>query len=379
MTELDRALLRTLADWDTGTLPVVSVYLDVDGRRYPRPQDYEQRLDPLLHPVREAFEAAVDREARLSLNGDAHGIDDFVRTRFVRGSTRGLAVFSCSRARLWEVVELPRDVRDQIEVGPIPDVRQLEALAERFERVCTVLVDGTSARIFFSGLGRIEEDPDVLVDDVPGRHEQGGWSQGRYQRHIGEHRKGHLKHVAEALFGRFQERPFDHLVLGGPDEAVAELEGHLHDYLRQRIRARLHLPVKTTSAAEVLERTVELEDRMEREEERAVVDEVVAQVSAGRNAVAGLRPVLRALADARVARLVVAIDVRAAGTSCPSCGRLAEANGGRCETCGAEVADVPDVVEAAVAQAFRQGADVQIVEEDGELHRLGGVGAILRF
>jgi hypothetical protein len=32
-----------------------------------------------------------------------------------------------------------------------------------------------------------------------------------------------------------------------------------------------------------------------------------------------------------------------------------------------------------VAQAFRQGAEVQIVTEDGDLRELGGIGALLRF
>ena len=48
MTALDRQLARSLADWKPGEFPVTTVYLSVDGRQYPRTQDYEVRLDELL-------------------------------------------------------------------------------------------------------------------------------------------------------------------------------------------------------------------------------------------------------------------------------------------------------------------------------------------
>ena len=40
---------------------------------------------------------------------------------------------------------------------------------------------------------------------------------------------------------------------------------------------------------------------------------------------------------------------------------------------------VPDVVEAAVAHALRQGCRVETFSEDGALAGLGGIGALLRF
>ena len=47
---------------------------------------------------------------------------------------------------------------------------------------------------------------------------------------------------------------------------------------------------------------------------------------------------------------------------------------------GAARADeVPDVVEAAVAHALRQGCRVETFSEDGALAGLGGIGALLRF
>jgi peptide chain release factor subunit 1 len=375
MADLDRTLLRKLAEWTPEPYPVVSLYLSVDGRRFPRRQDYETRLDDLTRRIGEAADRASNREVARSLGGDVAEIERFAG-RFDRGATRGLALFSASGAGLWEELLLSRPVPDRVEIGPTPHLLPLEALLETYEAFCTVLVDGEKARIFLAELGRIEEEAG-LMDDVPGRHDQGGWAQGRFQRHIGDHRSRHLKRVAESLLRFFQRRRFDHLILSGPDEVVAEFERELHDWLRQRVRARVHLPI-TASGAEVLERSLQIEEDVEREAEREAVGRLVAEAGSGRRGVAGLRPVLRALGESRAGTLVVAAELHAPGVVCSDCGRLAE-RGRRCGACGGDLHDVPDVVEAAVAQAFRQGAEVQIVTEDGNLRELGGIGALLRF
>jgi peptide chain release factor subunit 1 len=375
LTELDRTLVRKLAEWSPGGLPITSVYLSVDGRLYPRRQDYLLRMDELLRSVHEQGEA-LPKEQRSSVEADVEDVRVFVTDTFDRGNDRGLALFSCAAAGLWEDIELPRSVRNHATVAPHPDLLQLEALLEVYESFCMVLVDSEKARIFLAELGRIEEQS-ALLDDVPNRHDQGGWSQGRYQRHVDEHRKGHLKHAAEVLFRFFKRRSFDHLILGGPEEIVAEFEHELHDYLRQRILTRVPRPVGA-STDEVLGRALEAEEDLDRRRVREAIAQIRAEQAAGRRAVAGLEKTLAALAENRVATLVVAIDLQAAGRECSSCGRLA-VSGKRCTTCGSSTRANPDVVEAAVAQALRQGSRVETVIEDGAFDTLGGVGALLRF
>jgi peptide chain release factor subunit 1 len=373
MTELDRGLLRKLAEWDTG-FPITSVYLTVDGRRFPRKTDYELRLDELLRNARTQAQG-LEREAIRSVERDAAAVSEFVREEFDRGDTRGLAMFSSNGAGLWEVVEISRPVRDRVVVAPQPDLVPLEALVETYRPTGVVLVDFEKARLFVVDMGRIDEVTD-LWDEVPGRHDQGGWAQMRMQRHVDDHRARHLKHVADALFSLWRRTPFEHLALAGPPEAQRELEASLHDYLRQRVTARLPLPM-AASRAEVLERVVELEEDVERERERAVVDRVAQAAAAGDRGVTGLDESLRALSDGRVSELVVSFDLSSPGGVCGSCGRLAT-NDGACPTCGQPMDAVPDVVDAAVATALRTGSQVEVVLDAG-LQDLGGIGALLRF
>jgi peptide chain release factor subunit 1 len=374
MSGLDRTLLRALADWDPGDAPITSVYLTVDGRRFPRRVDYQVRLDELLRRAREQADG-LDRQGVRSVERDLAAMSEFVRDEFDRGDQRGLALFSSTAAGLWEVVPVPRPVHDRAVVAPEADLLPLEAVLETYRTTCAALVDYASARLFLVELGRITEVTD-LRDDVPNRHDQGGWAQMRMQRHVDDHRAKHLKHVAEDLFELSRRRPFEHLVLAGPAEAHRDLEGSLHDYLRQRVRGAVTLPMGA-SGPEVLSRVLEIEESIERDREREAIDRLAHAAGANDHGVAGLERTLGALGEGRVGELVVSIDLSAPGARCRSCGRLSPTVG-PCPSCGATTDPVPDVVESAVASAYRSGASVESVVGDG-LEPFGGIGAILRF
>jgi peptide chain release factor subunit 1 len=374
MTKLDRRLLRELADWTTDGFPVTSLYLDVDGRRFPRRADYLVRLDDLL---RKAGNGPWSTNHRRSIDGDAVRIRRFVSDEFDRDGTRGLALFSSTGPGLWKEVELPQSVRDRLSVAPRPQLLPLEAVLESFESFCTALVDGKKARVFMTVGGQIEEVSEIL-DDVPGRHDQGGWAQARLQRHIKDHIQRHLKHVADVLLQQQQEHGFDHLILAGPDEVVAELERELHDYVRRTVVGRVTLPM-TARAIDVLERTLAIEEELQTKREWQAVDRLVSEIgSATGRAVAGFEDTIGALESGRVETLIVAFGLEASGVRCTRCGHLST-GGDRCTVCGGEFEEAPDLVEEAMELALRQRCEVETVQDVPGLSTVGGIGALLRF
>jgi peptide chain release factor subunit 1 len=373
----DQELLRKLAAWETGGLPVSTLYLDVDGRRYPRRSEYVTRMDAMLGEPSAAPDKG-DREAFASFGRDCGRIRAFVAEEFDRsGRVRGMALFSCSGAGLWEDVALPQPLRDRFVVGPRPHLLPLEALLEQAETFCTAVVDREKARVVVSRLGEAEEISRVL-DDVPGQHDQGGWSQPRYQRHIEDHVQRHLKHVGDALLRLQQDRGFDHLVLGGPEEVVAALERELHDYVRRTILGRASLAM-TASVDEVLDQAMELERHLEERREQGAVEQLAAEVARGSGrAATGMGDTLAALEAGRVETLVVNDIFRADGVRCTSCGHM-DLDGERCAVCGSAVERVPDLVEEAVESALRQRCRVETITNGAPLEALGGIGALLRF
>ncbi|MBV9412352.1 MAG: hypothetical protein JO148_12200, partial [Acidimicrobiia bacterium] len=222
----------------TGVGPVTTCYLDVDGRRYVRPHDYEVELERMLRPLREREHRAGHHNACKDLKR----IEDHVKGGFDRSHTRGLALFAGSVDDLWEPLHLPVPVINRLVVNQHPQVRQLEAIIERAERFAVLLADRQRARLFVFQLGQLV-DWSERFDRLP-RHEDDGGDMVKDQMrdHVDSATHRHLLRTAEAAFELFHESGFDRLMVGAPGDIAGPLERILHPYLRERIAARLAVP-----------------------------------------------------------------------------------------------------------------------------------------
>lgn len=372
MAALSQDVVRSLASYKGGADPVVSVYLDVDGRRFVRPRDYELHLEALL---RRAGEQA---NGHATVSDDLRRIEAHVKGGIDRHRTRGLALFSCAPAGLWRVLELPVAVRNQAVVNATPNIRQLEGVLDNNERFGVLLADRQRARMFVFELGELV-DKSELFDVLP-RHEddRGDWDKDHLRDHTAEAAHHHLKRAADVAFSVFQDQDFDHLIVGAPDEIANELERLMHSYLRARVAARINVPVNATDTA-ICEAALEVEAQVERAKQARLVHRLRDAVGAGSGGVAGLAPVLAALVERRVDTLLVSDGYEAPGWRCPGCSYVA-VRGPACPVCpSATMGKVDDVVEEAVEDALGQSCRVEIVVGDADLDVMGRVGALLRF
>jgi peptide chain release factor subunit 1 len=372
---ISESRIRDLAGFKGEDAPVTSVYLDVDGRRRIRARDYELALERMVRPERERERAR--HEGKASVWADLKRIEDHVKGGVDRSRVRGLAVFSCSAHDFWEVIELAVPVRDRLVVNHSPYVRELEAVVARHERFAVLVADRQRARLFLFHQGELLDKQDQF--DVLPRHEDDGGQMGKDQvaGHTAAAAHRHLRHAAAAAFAFHQEQGFDHLALAGPDEITAELERELHPYLRERIAARIHLPV-TAADDDIRAALEEVEAAVERTREAAIVERLRQAVGSGTGGVAGLDGVLEALVARRVDTLVVSEDFEAPGWRCPSCAWVGT-RGRRCPLCESDMDQVGDVVEEAVEEALAQACRVAICRGDADLDVLGRVGALLRY
>ncbi len=376
-------LLRDLAGFTSERAPVTSCYLDVDGRRYIRPQDIEPHLDDLLRRGRRRLTGGPrdhghgDRAATASVEADLKRISDFVRGGIDRSSTRGLAMFSCSAAGLWQVVELAVAVPNVIVINATPHIRVLEAVVDHHLRFAVLLVDRQRARILLFDQGHLVDQQDHF-DQLPRHDDDGG--QMRHDDLAGHTQAAaahHLRRAAQAAFAVFQERPFDNLLLGVPDALARDMERELHPWLRDRIAARLSIPVGARDD-EIAHAAREVEETVERAREAALVERLRQAVGAGTGAAVGLADVLAALVARRVETLVVSDGYEAPGWRCRACGFVG-VRGRRCPVCAADMDQVDDVVEEAVEEALNQSCRLAICRDNPDLDVLGRIGAILRF
>ena len=371
MAALTEDVLRRLAGFKGDDAKVVSLYLDVDGRRFVRPRDYEVHLDALVR------EAAERSDAPRAAADDLARVANQVKAGLDRSNTRGLAIFSCLAHGLWQVIELPVPVRNQLVVNSTPHIRPLEAVLDENERFGVLLADKQRARMFVFELGQLV-DKNELFDQLP-RHEddQGDWDKDHVRDHSAELAHHHLRRAAQVAFAVFQAQPVDHLIIGAPDEIANELERELHSYLKGRIAARVNVPVNASEAA-IRQAALEVEAEVERAKEAKLVERLRHAVGAGSGGVAGLGGVLSALVERRVDTLILSDGYEAPGWRCRACGYIG-LKGPSCPVCPSAMERVDDVVEEAVAEARNQSCRVEVVVDSADLDVLGRIGALLRF
>jgi peptide subunit release factor 1 (eRF1) len=367
---LTKDTIRSLAAFQSPDAPVVSLYLDVDGRRRPRPQEYERQLDRMVRDALSSFDGG--RPAAR----DLERIAAHVHRGLDRSRVRGLALFSCVSAGLWEALELPIPVCDELVVNRSPQVAQLERLSEAHRSFGVLLADRQRARVLVIEMGEMAHGG-ALFDELP-RHEdeRGEWDKDHVHGHQAAAAQHHLRRAGQLAFSVFKRQGFDHLVLSGPEGVVAEVERELHSYLRDRIVARLSIPT-TAGDDEVRQAVLRVEEELERDRECGLVRSLQERLGAG-TAVAGLGPVLQALLERRVEALLVSAGFRTAGWRCPRCAALAE-RGRTCPVCSAPMNLVDDVVEESVGDAVLRSCSVVTCVDSADLDVLGRIGALLRY
>ena len=265
----------------------------------------------------------------------------------------------------------------------------LEALEERpfiepllelasSERWCVLLISHRASRIFTGTRDRLSEVAHVL-DDVHRHHEQGGWSQARYQRGVETETDWHIRSTCALLLERFERRAFDRMLLAGPAELHHRVERELQPQLRERLAGSFEIDVERASADEVHRRAMPLIEAQERRGEQEALERLEEGLAPSGHGAVGMDEVLEALNERRVGTLLLAHGFTAPGFICPSCGRLA-ADARAWTVDGTSPEARKDVVEDAIERAQTEGADVVIVRHLQErLAKHGSIGALLRF
>jgi peptide chain release factor subunit 1 len=369
--------LRRLAEIRLDKPVVLSLYLDLEPSQFavPRARASEVRslLDHAERRVRD-LDHNLSHEDRLGLGRSVERAREFLEGELDAEGAHGVAIFVSDGAGLFEAVKLPRGVSTRVDLDYSPVVGPLAGLA-RGERWCVTLVSRRDARIFRGSPEGLTER-EALRDEVHGQHDQGGWSQSRYQRHVEKEKDDHLKRAGEVLLRHFEREPFERLVVGGTNEVTADFEGKLHPYLAERLSGRIDVDVETANADEVLGKASPLLDQLEDERER----EALERLGDPARGAQGLLDVLEALNERRVETLLLAEGYRAAGTLCPRDGWLGPEGPRHCPADGTELVPREDIVEAAIELALQQSASVlPFTRRSHELHERGGVGALLRF
>jgi peptide subunit release factor 1 (eRF1) len=349
-----QSLIDRLAELSPGNGPFVSVYIDarpdqVGRDKYRAFVRTELKARAATYPDRSPERQSVER--------DVERILGWLESE-ARPQANGIALFACAAADVFEAVQLEVPIeRSEVIVGPAPHLYPLAAVLDRYRRHAAVVLDTNSARIFVFGLGEVVAQQAIDSPEIP-KSEAGGWSQARYQRHVEEFQRHHVKDVVETLQRIVREERVERIVVAANDVALPLFRAELPKALAERVVEVGDLDT-SSPRDRILRRTLEVTRERDARDDAERVRRMLDAYRAGGLGVVGVEPTLRALANGQVHELIMAAD--------PSRLRVGD---------GRTAAEVADEL---VAKARRTDARVTFIEDPALLAEAGGVGGLLRF
>jgi peptide chain release factor subunit 1 len=369
--------LRDLAGFRARKGCAISMFLDLDPSSAATAPELSTKINSLLDAAEKREAAQRDRlthEEREGLKADFARIRNFFDTDFSRDGARGFALFCAGLDSVWRTLTLPEPVRDSVGVGPTFSLAPLAPLVGRDGAIIAV-VGRERGELFRLRAGRLEEVVD-RTEEEPGRHDQGGWSQARYQRHIENLVFKHLRGVAEEL-DALERRTGADVVVVSSEETRAEFARLLSKEVEKAVVGWTHAeahagpPELLAAAKPVLE-----EARARREREK--IERWREEAGRGGRAAAGWSETLESASDGRVETLLFQEDAHRPAWECPKCGR-ASAEAGDCPIDGIPFERRDDGLDLALQRTLTNGGSAWAVRQHHDLEPVEGIGALLRF
>jgi peptide chain release factor subunit 1 len=377
-----RSEIRKLARIEESPFPFLSLYLNT---KWDNEQQRERIRLFTKNELKKVYDQIKDREDRRKIfiedqkQIERH-VEGLVRRSYDEG-VNGTAVFSCSGTGTFLTYPSIIPFKNECFISDLPALRPFAQLSSQYQNTLAVMVDTDSAKLFEVSLeGLLAESS--IESYVPGRHDQGGWAQMRYQRHIKDHMDKHHKEVAEQLAELFGSGKWKRIVLIGQDRIIANFKAFLPERVKQQIADTFSMDF-SEERSRVLGRVFERLLQKEREEVTREIQKLKERTPQGGLATLGLNRTLEALNQGQVHSLYLLTSVSLKGGKCRQCASLVLTHppddpSMSCPLCKGEI-KIVDLGEEMMRSALRQDGEVKWVEEDGVLKGHGGVAASLRF
>lgn len=372
--------LRDLAAFRSKQGCAVSLYVGLDPSIVPTAGDLASHTRSLLaRTERQLHEqsATLSSEERKALARDIERIGEWFEGEFNREGIRGVAVFSAERDNLFLALPLPSAVEDEARIAKQLYLAPLVRLVGHGDGALVAYVGRERGDVYRLRAGQLIPLTDETAD-VPGRHDQGGWSQARYERHIETIVDRHLRDVSDALDRCVRRLRGVRVVLAGPEEIRSGFEGLLAPETRAAlvgwVAAEAHV-----DASRLLEAARPLLDEWRAGREEDLLARWREEAARNGRAATGWDETLQAASDGRVELLLVQAGADRTAFVCPACGR-AQAIDGTCPLDGTTLQAADTGLDLAVHQTLTHGGTVEVIgEEHRDLEPVGGLAALLRF
>jgi peptide chain release factor subunit 1 len=370
------SLLRELAGFRAEKGCATSVYVNLDPSEVPTAGDAQTRMNALLNAAEKTDRTDLTHEQRSGLQADFDRIARWFDDDFERNGARGLAIFAAGLDNVWRTLPLPERVADGVKVGRDLYLAPLVPLVARADGTIVAVVGREQGQLYRLRDGRLEEIAEHY-DEQPGQHDQGGWSQARYSRHIEKLVQDHLKGVAQELDRSRRQLHSPKIVLVGAEETRSEFMEALSNEAREAVVGWTHAK-SSAGPAELLEAVTPILEKAEAKDESKAIERWREEAGRSGRAASGWEQTLEAASDARVDLLLFQEGSDHSAWRCPACGRAALSEGS-CPLDGTRLEPVDAGLDLAVHQTLAHGGAVWAIRYHDDLAPVEGIGALLRF
>src|SRR5687768_4477663 len=350
------AVLDRLADYESDSGHVVSVYLDV------KPEQPAQPYKTFLQAARSDHEDAA---------AEFDKIESYLEAE--KPTSQALAIFcALGEPALFETVALEAPLGGhRLYIDREPHVFPLERLADQYQSYAALLVNTNTARLYVFSAGAAERQ--VTVKNKKGKRvSAGGWSQARYQRRAENLHTKHMKEVADAVERLVREEQIARVLVAGDDVALPLLRDQLSPATRELLIEVGGVDIKTPEA-EVFRITLDAFREADQQNDEEHIEALLNAYRSGGLATVGLAGVRAALERGQVDRLLV--------PATPSTGSADRASSEADGTGPKEQRSQLDeaAIEELVTLARRTDAEITFIEDARLLAPARHVGAMLRY
>ncbi|MCB2154855.1 host attachment protein [bacterium] len=290
----------------------------------------------------------VDEGRREVVEQALDAVEEYLQER-LNPASRSVAVFSRQgKVPFFLALEFQAPLTDAVVVDDVPNIYGLVELKDVYHRYLVMVCQEDQVSVAEVNLGAVtwqmwSERPELR--SRVGRE----WTRRHYQRHLKGRTDKFLKECIGVLEQRMYEGGYKHLVLSGTPKVLGMVRQALPKHLEEILIEQVGCQSGSHETDNVVESTLEIFIEQERVESRATVDRVLNELRRSGLAAVGSDAARRAFQLGQVDMLV--IDRRIPGSEREELARLATA----------------------------AGAEIETIERDERLWRLGGVAVLLRF
>jgi len=371
--------LRELAAFHAEKGCAITLYLGLDPSTTVNAGDVQTRVNSLLDGAGKtdrATSTSLTHDEKQALKADLERIRQYLHNEFDRDGMQGLALFCAGLDNFWRTVPLPEPVPDGVKVNRDFYLSPLLPLVGRGDGVLVAAVNRERGEVFRLRGGRLEPVAD-LTEEAPNQHDQGGWSQARYQRRVDNAALDHFRDVAEELDRRVRRVKQARIVVACPEDQRSDLSGMVSNETRAAIVGWTQVEAHA-GPTELLEAATPVVEEWRAKQEAETVERWREEAGTNGRASSGWADTLEAASDGRIEILLCQDGVDRAAVRCPQCGRLAAA-AGACPLDGTAMEEREEGLDLAVHQTLAHGGTVCVVRDRQDLQPVEGIGALLRY